>query len=505
MSIAEHFPALVIVIPLLSAVVIPVVGRISKLYSWYATVLITGLCFLMSLSLLNSVITSGRISYWLGGWEPPWGIEYVVDYLNGFILAIVSFIAFIVSLYARKSVEKEIDESKTPAFYSIYMLFIAGLMGIVITGDIFNLYVFIEIMSLSGYALIASAGKRRALMASYNYLILGTIGATFILLGIGYLYMVTGTLNMADLRERLPVLYHSKVVLTAFAFFTVGLSLKLALFPLHIWLPNAYTHAPSVVSAIMAATATKVGFYAMLRIMFTVFKVEFDLEVVPVTKILLVFSSIAIVAGSVLAVAQTNIKRMLAYSSVGQIGYIVLGAALINQSAMTGSLIHILNHALMKGTLFLVVGCVVYRTGIEDIAGLKGMGKKMPFSMAAFTIGGLSMIGVPLTVGFVGKWYIAVGALKAGMWFIVPVLLVSSLLTAVYFWRIIEGIYFSPAAGLQPSPVSGHGGTGLRGDAPAGMLVPTLILAALCIIFGVAAFIPLSVAGKAASMLLGGI
>ncbi len=530
MNIAEHLPILVIVIPLISAIIIPIAGRINRLYCWYIAVAVTFSCFLISSSLLNTVINTGRISYWLGGWEPPWGIEYAIDYLNGFVLVIVSFIVFIVSLYARKSVETEIDENKTTAFYSIYMLFSAGLMGIITTGDIFNLYVFIEIASLAGYALIASGRKRDALMASYNYLILGTIAATFILLGIGYLYMVTGTLNMADLREKLPALYNSKVVLTAFAFFTVGLSLKLALFPLHIWLPNAYTHAPSVVSAVMAATATKVGAYAMLRIMFTVFKVEFDLEVVPVTKILLVLSSIAIIAGSVLAIAQTNIKKMLAYSSVGQIGYIVLGAALVNHTAMTGSLLHILNHALMKGTLFLVVGAVVYKTGIDDISGLRGMGRKMPFSMAAFTIGGLSMIGIPFTVGFVSKWYIAIGALKADMWFIVPVILLSSLLTTVYFWRIIESIYFPQKSEVrsqeekiedkkirrwedgksQPlnfstsQPLNLFSNSKLRDDAPLGMLIPTLILAGLCIFFGIATFIPISVAEKTAAMLLGG-
>lgn len=505
MNIADHLPVLVIAIPLISAVIIPLVGKTNRLYSWYITVAVTFSCFLISSSLLNTVINTGRISYWLGGWEPPWGIEYAIDYLNGFVLVVVSFIVFIVSLYARRSVEMEIDEDKSTTFYSIYMLFAAGLMGIITTGDIFNLYVFIEITSLAGYGLIAAGRKREALMASYNYLILGTIAATFILLGIGYLYMVTGTLNMADLREKLPALYNSKVVLTAFAFFTVGLSLKLALFPLHIWLPNAYTYAPSVVSAVMAATATKVGAYAMLRIMFTVFKVEFDLEVVPVTKILLVLSSIAIIAGSMLAIAQTNIKRMLAYSSVGQIGYIVLGAALVNQTAMTGSILHILNHALMKGALFLVAGAVIYKTGIEDISGLRGMGKKMPFTMAAFTIAGLSMIGVPLTVGFISKWYIAVGALNAGMWYFVPVILLSSLLTAVYFWRIIESIYF----GGQ----SGHGSKGIEsgtsqntsgGEAPAGMVIPTCVLAVLCIFFGVAAFIPISIAQKTAAMLLGG-
>ena len=519
MNIAEHLPVLVIVIPLMSAVIIPLAGRANSLYSWYITVAVTFSCFLISSSLLNTVMNTGRISYWLGGWEPPWGIEYVIDYLNGFVLVVVSFILFIVSLYARKSIEMEIDEDKTTTFYSIYLLFAAGLMGIINTGDIFNLYVFIEISSLAGYALIAAGRKREALMASYNYLILGTIAATFILLGIGYLYMATGTLNMADLREKLPALYDSKVVLTAFAFFTVGLSLKLALFPLHIWLPNAYAYSPSVVGAVMAATATKVGAYAMLRIMFTVFRVDFDPEAVPVTKILLVLSSIAIIAGSVLAIAQTTIKRMLAYSSVGQIGYIVLGAALVNQTAMTGSILHILNHALMKGTLFLATGAVVYKTGIDDISGLRGMGRKMPFSMAAFTIGGLSMIGVPLTVGFVSKWYIAVGALNAGMWYFVPVILLSSLLTTVYFWRIIESIYFPRKTKDRGQGAGGRGQNTERrtqsadintpeseiyGEAPLGMLIPTLILAGLCIFFGVAAFLPVSVAEKTAAMLLGG-
>jgi multicomponent Na+:H+ antiporter subunit D len=494
MNLVENFPALVVIVPLISAVLIPPAGRISKAFAWYIAVTASALSFAISGFLLNSVLKTGRISYWFGNWEPPWGIEYAVDYLNGFVLVVVSFIAFVVSVYAKKSVEDEIPENKITFFYSAYMLLVTGLLGIIITADIFNLYVFIEISSLSGYTLIASGRRKAALVASYNYLILGTVAATFILLGIGHLYMVTGTLNMADLAERLPQLYHSKVVLTAFAFFTVGLSLKLALFPLHIWMPNAYTYAPSAVSAILAATGTKVGAYALLRIMFTVFKLDFDIHVVPFTKIMLVLSSVAIIMGSVLAVAQTNIKRMLAYSSVGQIGYIVLGASLAGETAMAGSLLHILNHALMKGTLFLAVGAMVYRTGIEDISELRGMGRKMPLTMAAFTIGAFSMIGVPLTVGFVSKWYIALGALETGMWYFVPVILISSLLTAVYFWRIIENIYFKSAE---------HAGQVF--EAPAGMLVPTLLMAGLCIFFGTAASLPVSVAQKAAKMLLAGV
>lgn len=495
---ADSLPVLLVVIPLLAAIAIPLLSMINRRLPWYATVAACGAVFAISLRLLDTVLKHGRISYRLGGWPPPWGIEYALDYLNAYVLVVVAFVSMLAALYARQSVRFEIPEARRPFFYSVFMLLVTGLMGIVATGDLFNVYVFIEISSLAGYALIASGQKRAALTASYNYLILGTIAATFILLGIGHLYMVTGTLNMADLAQKLPPLYTSKVVLTAFALITVGLSLKLALFPLHIWMPNAYTYAPSVVGALLAATSTKVGAYVLLRIMFTVFRLDSNaLMAVPVTKVLVVISSVAIIMGSVLAIAQTNIKRMLAYSSVGQIGYIVLGFSLLNTTGLTGSLIHILNHALMKGGLFFVAGAVLLRTGAEDISGLRGLGKKMPLTMAAFTISALSMIGVPLTVGFVSKWYLAVGALEAGLWYVVPVVLLSSLLTAVYFWRIIEGIYF-PGGGNNAAE-----DTEVR-EAPWGMLAPTLVMAGLCVLFGVAAPLPLAVARRAAAMLLGG-
>ncbi len=501
MNLAQNLPILVIIVPLISAIIIPVAARLERSFAWIIAVIASLCSFLMALSLLGAVLRDGRISYWLGGWEPPWGIEYTVDYLSGFVLVVVTLIAFVVAVYSRSSVQKEIAHEKIPVFYAVYMLFITGLTGVTITGDIFNLYVFIEITSLSVYTLIAMGPRRDALIASFNYLILGTIAGTFILIGVGYLYMVTGTLNMADLSKLLPELYSSSAVRTAFAFFTVGLSLKIALFPLHIWLPKAYTEAPSAVSAVVAATATKVGAYVLIRIMFTVFSADFSLNVVPATTILLILSSIAIIMGSVLAMAQTNLKRMLAYSSIGQIGYIVLGAALVNRIAMTGSLMHILNHALMKGTLFMVAGVVVYMTGTQDISALRGMGRRMPITMAAFTIAALSMIGVPLTVGFVSKWYLALGALEAGMWYLIPVILVSSLLTAIYFWRIVEGIYFA-----RPVDNPGEDGDAPEGmkDGPAMMTIPTLALAILCIVFGVVAFIPGSVAELAAKMLLGG-
>ncbi|MBV1736253.1 MAG: monovalent cation/H+ antiporter subunit D family protein [Eubacteriales bacterium] len=489
-----HFPILVIVVLLVAAAIVPLVGRINRTASWLTACAGCLASFLMAVSILSTVLDSGRISYWLGNWAPPFGIEYAYDPLNAFVLVLVSFVAFMVAVYARDSLEKELDPHRITPFYAVYMLFVAGLMGMVATADLFNLYVFLEITSIAGYVLIAVGRKRESLMASFTYLVMGTIAATFVLLGIGYLYMVTGTLNMADLARLLPDLYHSKVVLTAFAFFTVGLTIKIALFPLHNWLPNAYAFAPSVTSTIMAATATKVGAYALIRVMFTVFQPEFEITVVHVTQVLLFLATIAILAGSILAVAQTDIKKMLAYSSIGQIGYIVLGVALMNHLGMIGSIMHILNHALMKGGLFLVVGAIVYRHGFTHIQDFVGLGRKMPFTMAAFTIGALSMIGVPLTVGFVSKWYLALASLDAGMWYFVPVLLISSLITAVYFWRVIDNIYFKKTEKEEPA-------TGIQ-EAPIGMLVPTFVLALLCIVFGIFASFPISVAEQAATLLL---
>jgi len=489
-------PLLLVFIPLASAVMTPLLARIHRSLAALTAQVVTAVSFVLACVLLDRVAEVGRVVYWLGNWEPPFGIEYSVDMLNGIVLVLVSFIGVVVSVFARESVASEIDEEKHPFFYAMFLLLFTGSMGIVVTGDIFNLYVFVEISSLSGYTLIAMGRNREALTASYNYLILGTIGATFILLGIGHLYMMTGTLNMADLAKLLPPLYKSRVILTAFALFTVGLSIKLALFPLHVWMPNAYTHAPSAVSSLLAATGTKVAAYVLLRVMFTVFHPNFDLNVIPVTRILLVLASIAILAGSMLAIAQTNLKRMLAYSSVGQIGYIVLGAMLVNRTGMTGALVHIVNHALMKGTLFLAAGAIVYKTGVETVEGLKGMGRKMPVTMAAFTVAALSMVGVPLTVGFVSKWYLALGALDAGMWYLLVVILASSGLNAIYFWRVVDWIYFArPSKELESVPA---------GEVPWSMLVPTIVTAGLCILLGVQADLPVSLAEQAAGLLVGG-
>ena len=477
---SSAFPILIVVVPLISAFFIPIIGWWRKNLCYPLVIIALFLCALSSFVTLNTVMHNGTIHYYLGGWNPPWGIEYVVDHLNAFILVIVSFIAFMVAVYSKKSVEQELPE-KIVYFYCIFLLLVTGLLGIVVTGDMFNLYVFLEIASLAAYALIA-IGEDGAPFASFNYVIFGTIGACFYLLGVGYLYIATGSLNMADLSQILPDLYHSKVVVVAFAFFLVGVSIKMALFPLHVWLPDAYTCAPSSVSALLAPLMTKVSAYVMIRIMFTVFKPYFSIELLPVTTILSWIAAVAIIFGAVLALAQTDLKRMLAYILVSEVGYIALGVGLANRDGLTGAILHILNDAFMMLALFLVVGAIMYRSGKREISQLRYLHRKMPFTMAAFVIAALSVIGIPPTCGFFSKWYLVLGAIHASQWVFVAVLLVSCLLNAILFFRVIENAY------LEPDEEHGGGESELviaREEAPLSMLVPIFITTAGILLFGV--------------------
>ena len=468
--ITDHLPVLTVVIPLMAGILTPIVGWIDRRLCWYWVMLTMFAVLLMTSSNLYTVITSGTIHYQLGGWAPPVGIEYVIDLLNGFVCIIIAFIGLMVAIYSIESITKELPNKIIP-FYSIYLLLITGLMGMTITGDIFNFYVFLEVSSLTAYALIAMGDRGDGVVASFNYLIMGTVAASFILLGIGYLYAVTGSLNMADMQSLLPSIYDSKVVLAALAFFMVGFSIKVGLFPLHAWLPDAYTHAPSSASALIAGLMTKVGAYAMIRFMFSVFTPAFVIDITSMAEILTWAAALAIIVGSVLAIAQSDIKRMLAYSSISQIGYILLGVGLVNVIGMQGGLLHILNHSLMKCALFLVAGAIFYRTGIRNLHQFQGLGKKMPVTTTVFLIAGLSMIGVPGTVGFTSKWYLALGSINAGQW-----------INIVYFWRVFDNIWFGHPHEVEHIK---------RDEAPLSMLIPMVILALLCIFFGLFAYYPL--------------
>ncbi|MHC4941966.1 MAG: complex I subunit 5 family protein [Planctomycetota bacterium] len=479
MNFSDQLPILIIVVPLLAALVCSILGLFARQYCNLVTVLAMAAVFADSLGILFRVITEGTIHYRLGGWPPPFGIEYVIDHLNALVLFVIALVALCSAVFCRRSVERELPE-KIATFHTLYLLMITGLLGITVTGDAFNLYVLVEISALTSYALIAG-GKGRAALSAFNYLILGTIGACFYLLGVGHLYIMTGSLNMPDLHNLLPGLYESNPIQVAFVFILIGVWVKMAFFPLHGWLPNAYTHAPSATSCVMAPLMTKVSVYVMIRIMFSVFSPEFTFDRFPLHGIITGLAVVGIVAGSLLALAQRDFKKMLTYLIVAEVGYMVGGVWLGNSNGITGAVLHILNDALMTLCLFMVVGIVVYKTKGHKLKNMKGLFRKMPFTMAAFVVGALSMIGVPPTCGFFSKWYLIQGAIDAGAWPYLGALIFSSLVNAVLFFRVIEIAYF-------PEKSEGHGHHGHEEDstdeAPLSMLLPLLFVAALLIVIG---------------------
>jgi len=491
LSISAHLPALQIAVPLLAGVLCVVIRKARA--AWLLATTVAWAAFAGAIILLNRVLAHGTISYEQGGWTPPWGIELRIDLFNALVLIIVTGICAVVITASNTSLPGEVPEKRHHLFYAAFLLCMTGLAGMTVTGDAFNIFVFLEISSLSSYALVSQGTSRKALTSAIQYLVMGTIGGTLLLLGIGMLYMVTGTLNIADMAERLAAVGPNRTVLVALACVTVGTSIKLAVFPLHLWLPNAYTYAPAIVSAFLAATATKVAFYILGRFILTIFGVELAFDQLHLDRVLMPLAILAMFAGSIVAIYQTNLKRMLAYSSVAQIGYMLLGLSLANVPGLTGGIVHLFNHALMKSGLFLVLACVLFRIGSTHIDDMRGIGRRMPWTMAAFVIGGLSMIGVPLTVGFVSKWYLVTGALESGLWPVAVLILLSSLLAVIYIWRVVEVAYF------QEAP---EGAPAIK-EAPPGILIPTWMLAIAIIVFGLFTSMSAGVAGDAARMLLG--
>ncbi len=489
----EHLPALQVVVPMLAAPVCVLLRRtqavkvFAVLVAW-STLAIAG-------TLLATVLDSGTISYKMGGWAAPAGIEYRVTIANAYILVLVTSVASVVLPFGLGSAGSSVPQDRKYLLFAAFLLCISGLLGITITGDAFNVFVFLEVTSLSSYALVSMGHGRRALMAAYSYLILGTIGGTFILLGVGLMYQMTGTLNVVDLSERLPEVMASRTMIVAFGFMMVGLFIKLAVFPLHQWLPNAYTYAPSTVSAFLAATATKVSYYVLARVVFTIFGAAYVFGELGLDRILIPLSLAAMFGGSVAAIYQTNVKRLLAYSSIAQIGYMTLGLSFNSLDGLTGGLVHLFNHAMMKGGLFLVVACVTYRLNSSMVDDWRGLGRRMPITMAAFVVGGLSLIGVPTTVGFVSKWYLVSAAVQQDKLVVAGAILLSSLLAVVYVWKIIETVYFkAPPEGGDPVA-----------EAPMSMLIPTWILIGATIYFGLHTALTAGVASKAAALLLSGV
>ena len=497
-GLLTHLPVLQVVIPLLCAPLCTLVRR--PTLAWAIAVFASWCSLVIAIALMVTVMREGPLRYALGGWSAPWGIEYRIDLLNAFVLLVVCGIAAVVLPFARASIDREIDRERHPLYYTAVVLNLTGLLGIVVTGDLFNLFVFLEIASLSSYVLVAFSRDPRALLAAFRYLVMGTVGATFILIGIGLLYAATGTLNIADLAMRID--WRSPVdggppvstLRAAFAFLVVGVGLKIAIFPLHGWLPNAYAYAPSAVSAYLSGTGTKVAIYVLIRLLFTLFGVEFAFEEMALGRLATPLALVAIVTMSLVALFQDDLKRLLAYSSLAQIGYMVLGLSLASVNGLTAALVHLFNHALTKSALFLAVACIVYRVGSSKVEAVAGLGRRMPVAVAGFLLASLSLVGVPLTVGFVSKWYLLLAAIDEGAWLSVACVVSASVVALLYTGRVLEIAYFR-----EPAPATVQANAK---DAPTGMLVALWLLVAGCLYFGVDTALTVEVAERIAIDLL---
>ncbi len=452
-----------VVLPILAASSAPVVGRYVARTGWPIALAALLLQLGMALVVATRVASDGAISHAVGAFQPPLGIELVADGLSVPFVLLIAGVSLALLAYTRNA------GPRSNPFYSLYLLLVAGLTGVCLAGDVFNLYVFLEISGLAAYALVARGSGGPAALAALRYLLLGTIGATFYLLGVGYLYVGTGTLNMADLARTLDP--GARLSVVAFVFVGFGLAVKMALYPLHTWQPDAYQRAPTAVAALLSALVSTVAGYALIRVSFGVFTVAFFRANPLVDDAILLLAGGSIVAGGVLALRQETLTRVFAYSSVAQFGLAAVGIALGSVPALVGSVIQLIGHGVMKGGLFAAAGVVERRTGAQTMAGYAGLARGSPWAAGSLAVIGLGMIGIPPTVGFVAKWFLAVGAVEAGAWFALAIVLGSTFPSLWYFGRMAQQLYVAEGDPMEPLATVPRGMTGVAVAAAVGTVL----------------------------------
>lgn len=437
MNLSEHLPVLVVINFFVFAFLMPVL--FSKAKRWCGPAALFSLCVsvIFSVILLLQVMETGPFTYHVGGWAPPFGIELRVDYLSVYMLLVLTGVGLVVLAYGFVDLLSELKERVIGWYYTLYLLLIGSMVGMALTNDLFNLFVFMEICAIAACAIISIKENRECLEASFKYLILSAMGTGCYLLAVALIYMITGHLNFDMVREVLTVnagLYPHNV-LAALALIMVAIGVKAALFPLHVWLPDAHASAPSPSSAVLSGLVIKIYAIALINLAFKVFPRDMLIRI-PLMEVVLWLATLSVIFGSVFAMTQQDFKKMLAYSSIAQIGYVFMGVGLFSRTALTGGLVHILNHAIMKAMLFMVAGIIIYCAGIRKIKDFSGIGSRLSFTMIAFTVGGLSMVGIPLTGGFIGKLFLIQGSFETGRYFFGVIILLSSLLNAVYYFPI---------------------------------------------------------------------
>ncbi len=490
--ISSNTPILIVLVLLFSAYLLPIFSKKRyKIVKWL-TVVSESVLVIGGIYLAWKVLTTGQFNYILGGWEPPWGLELTIDPLSVFFIITVGLISLPIAIYSLPNMACQVHgERRAGWFFTLFLLHIAGLCGMAFSRDLFNLYVFIEVTTISAVALVAADNSAASIEAAFKYLIMATLGSGFILAGIGIMYIITGNLNMIYVHRELALVWtdYPHALWIACSFFLVGFGIKSAVFPLHSWLPDAHSAAVTPASALLSGLAVKGFIIGLIKVLYIAIGVDI-FTALGISTLLRILGMISLIAGSIFALSQHQLKRRLAFSTIAQLGYVFLGLGIGNETAISGALFHIISHGLIKSVLFLAAGSIISQSGETEISQLAGIGKKMPYTMGAFTAASLAMIGIPLFSGFVGKWNMILGSLESANWLAAIVIIVGSLLAAGYLLPIVRTAYFET------------GNTANIEEVSRSQLIPVLVLAAFIIIFGCFPSYILELTRQAATMLL---
>ena len=441
-KMSSHLPILLFLAPFFMGVSMPILTAKRPALSPNITLATVSTMVVLAILNLRVVLLEGSIEYAFGGWTAPLGIAWVNDSIAAIVVLTISVVSLLSVIYGRVVVTSELAKS-TP-YYALILIMMSGLVGLIFAADLFNIFVFLEVAALTGYALVAASGGK-SLVYALRYLLLGTLGATLYLLGVSYLYVATGTLNMADLADRLPELITSTAVAAGLIFIFLGLSIKMALIPLHSWLPDAYVSAPSSVAPFLASTVTKVALVAWVRIEYMLIGPNVDVSRVPLLVLLEELGVIAALIGGALALIQTDLKRMFAYGGVSHIGLILIGVSLGNDIGFAGGMFYLINDAVMQAGLFMIAGVVLYYHNVSTLDEVKGLGHiTSPWLTGTLIVVAIGMVGLPPTGGFFGKWNIILGALEAQHYIAAFAVVASTLLTFGYFLKVFAKWFHHP-------------------------------------------------------------
>jgi multicomponent Na+:H+ antiporter subunit D len=469
-----------IVVPLVTAFILPLFGMRQRAIA-------SGLATMATLVVFGLVILSiGQTGeYVIGRWPIPLGINLVKDGLSTLMLLAISVVSVAATLFSCRYMETYTGK---PKFLSLLLLMVAGMNGVVLSGDIFNMFVFLEIASIASYALVGFGCEHQELEAAFKYTILGSIGAAFILLGIGLFYGYTGTLNLKFLAQAIHASRMNEGLLFALALFIVGFGLKAALVPFHAWLPDAHQSAPAPVSAMLSGIIIKaLGVYALVRIVFNVVGITLTLS-----WVIMGLGLLSMVVGAFLALGQWDLKRLLAYSSISQVGYIILGMGMAGlilsrdgntvwaSLAVLGGLLHLINHAVYKSLLFLTSGSIEMSTGTRELLELGGLREKLPATRTVCAVASASIVGIPPFSGFWSKLILVIVAVQARLFWIAAVIVLISVCTLIMYLKVHRYVF------LGSLPDKYHEIQEHRGS----MLIAMVFLAVLSATMGLLLLVP---------------